>query len=50
MTLLVVGGSGFLGTELIKQAGSAGRHTVATYASRPGVGSSATWKQLDRPP
>ncbi|WP_274036516.1 SDR family oxidoreductase [Streptomyces sp. MMBL 11-1] len=47
MTLLIVGGSGFLGTELVRQASSVGHPTVATYASRPGGCSSVTWKKLD---
>lgn len=36
MTLLIVGGSGFLGTELVRQAVSVGRTTAATYTTRPG--------------
>ncbi|MFH9561262.1 SDR family oxidoreductase [Streptomyces globisporus] len=47
MTLLVVGGTGFLGTELVRQATSAGHHTVATWSSHPGERSPATWKKLD---
>ncbi|XMN04807.1 SDR family oxidoreductase [Streptomyces griseobrunneus] len=47
MTLLVVGGSGFLGTELIRQAVSAGHNAVATYANRRGDSSSVPWKKLD---
>ncbi|MGW1534521.1 SDR family oxidoreductase [Streptomyces aureus] len=47
MTVLVIGGSGFLGTELIRQATTAGHATVATYASRPGTSSHASWHPLD---
>ncbi|MEU2674086.1 sugar nucleotide-binding protein [Streptomyces sp. NPDC007164] len=36
MTLLVVGGSGFLGSELVGRAVAAGHTTAATYATRPG--------------
>lgn len=47
MTVLVIGGSGFLGTELIRQTARAGQTTVATYATRPGTASHAAWHQLD---
>ncbi|MFJ1954511.1 SDR family oxidoreductase [Streptomyces microflavus] len=48
MTLLVVGGTGFLGTELIRQAVSAGHHTVATWSRSPGGRSlDNTWRKLD---
>lgn len=36
MTVLIIGGSGFLGTELVRQATSAGRVTAATSNSRAG--------------
>ncbi|MFI8963039.1 SDR family oxidoreductase [Streptomyces sp. NPDC053493] len=47
MTVLIVGGSGFLGTELIRQAKAAGHTTVATYATRPGEASPTAWHRLD---
>ncbi|GGV71757.1 hypothetical protein GCM10010294_31310 [Streptomyces griseoloalbus] len=47
MTLLIVGGSGFLGTELVRQALSAGRPTAATYTTRPGIAPGVTWRRLD---
>ncbi|WP_406462231.1 sugar nucleotide-binding protein [Streptomyces sp. NBC_01622] len=49
MRLLIVGGSGFLGTELVRRASAAGRVTAATYCSArpdtapPGV----SWHRLD---
>ncbi|MFI0960480.1 SDR family oxidoreductase [Streptomyces sp. NPDC021080] len=47
MTVLVVGGSGFLGTELVRQAVAAGHETAATFASRPGRATGAVWRPLD---
>ncbi|GGP32747.1 dTDP-4-dehydrorhamnose reductase [Streptomyces capoamus] len=47
MTVLVIGGSGFLGAELIRQAAMAGHATAATYATRPGTAAQAAWYQLD---
>ncbi|AZS76263.1 hypothetical protein DDE74_04275 [Streptomyces lydicus] len=47
MKLLVIGGSGFLGTELVRQATAAGGETAATYHSRPGSIPGASWYQLD---
>ncbi|MEU9000440.1 sugar nucleotide-binding protein [Streptomyces sp. NPDC048551] len=47
MTVLIVGGSGFLGTELVRQARAAGHETVATYATKPGSASPAAWRHLD---
>nr|WSX54087.1 sugar nucleotide-binding protein [Streptomyces sp. NBC_00974] len=47
MTVLIVGGSGFLGTELVRQAIAAGHTTVATYATKPGAASPTTWRHLD---
>lgn len=46
-TTLIIGGSGFLGTELIKQARVAGLPTAATYATRPGDASQTAWHHLD---
>jgi dTDP-4-dehydrorhamnose reductase len=47
MKLLVVGGSGFLGTELVRQAVAAGWETAATYHSRPADIAGASWHRLD---
>jgi dTDP-4-dehydrorhamnose reductase len=47
MTILIVGGSGFLGSELIRQARTAGHTTVATYATAPGRSSPTAWCPLD---
>ncbi|WP_331749548.1 sugar nucleotide-binding protein (plasmid) [Streptomyces sp. NBC_00984] len=47
MTALIIGGSGFLGNELIRQARAAGHTTAATYATRPGDTSQAEWYALD---
>jgi dTDP-4-dehydrorhamnose reductase len=47
MTVLIVGGSGFLGTELVRQASAAGHLTAATFATRPVSSPEATWYDLD---
>ncbi|MFJ3914440.1 SDR family oxidoreductase [Streptomyces vinaceus] len=47
MTTLIIGGSGFLGTELIRQAKAAGHTTAATYATRPGDTAETAWYPLD---
>ncbi|MEU7028944.1 sugar nucleotide-binding protein [Streptomyces sp. NPDC046275] len=47
MTVLIIGGSGFLGTELVRQAAFAGRRPAATFHSRPGDDVRATWHHLD---
>ncbi len=47
ITVLIIGGSGFLGTELVRQASAAGHTTVATYAAKPGAASPTTWRHLD---
>ncbi|MFJ7164040.1 SDR family oxidoreductase [Streptomyces globosus] len=47
MTVLIIGASGFLGTELVRQARAAGRTTAATFNSRPGDAARASWHQLD---
>ncbi|WUW19506.1 sugar nucleotide-binding protein [Streptomyces sp. NBC_01463] len=47
MTVLVVGGSGFLGAELLRQAVAAGHPTAATYATRPGSAQGVAWYDLD---
>ncbi|WP_406154723.1 MULTISPECIES: hypothetical protein [Streptomyces] len=43
MTTLIIGGSGLLGAELIRQATAAEQATAATYATRPGDGAQAVW-------
>ncbi|MDQ0790176.1 MULTISPECIES: sugar nucleotide-binding protein [unclassified Streptomyces] len=47
MTVLIVGGSGFLGNELVRQASEAGHVTAATFATRPGSAPRAAWRALD---
>ncbi|MFJ1666294.1 SDR family oxidoreductase [Streptomyces bottropensis] len=47
MTILIVGGSGFLGSELVRQARAAGHTTVATYVIRPSAASPSAWRPLD---
>ncbi|MEI5527910.1 sugar nucleotide-binding protein [Streptomyces brasiliscabiei] len=47
MRVLIIGGSGFLGTELVRQAVAAGHETAATFASRPGRSSGVVWHRLD---
>ncbi|MFI7499517.1 SDR family oxidoreductase [Streptomyces sp. NPDC049687] len=47
MRVLVIGGSGYLGTELVRQAIAAGHETAATFASQPGRSSGAAWHRLD---
>ncbi|MEK0098440.1 sugar nucleotide-binding protein [Streptomyces sp. A475] len=47
MKLLIIGGSGFLGAELIRQAVAGGHTTAATYATRPGSASEVDWYPLD---
>ncbi|MFC3572427.1 SDR family oxidoreductase [Streptomyces yaanensis] len=47
MTVLIVGGSGFLGDELVRQASEAGHVTAATFATRPGSAPRVAWHALD---
>ncbi|MEU0068795.1 sugar nucleotide-binding protein [Streptomyces sp. NPDC006332] len=47
MKVLVIGGSGFLGTELVRQALAAGYDTAATFASRAGRIPGVAWHPLD---
>ncbi|MEU9955020.1 sugar nucleotide-binding protein [Streptomyces sp. NPDC050982] len=47
MKVLIVGGSGFLGTELVRRAAAAGWETAATYCSRAGGLAEAAWYRLD---
>ncbi|MFI5867581.1 SDR family oxidoreductase [Streptomyces sp. NPDC051546] len=47
MTILIVGASGFLGSELVRQAVLSGHTTAGTYATRPESVPEATWHALD---
>ncbi|MFE7112774.1 SDR family oxidoreductase [Streptomyces sp. NPDC057575] len=47
MTILIIGGSGFLGAELVRQAAAAGHMTAATFATRPGSTPEVSWHALD---
>ncbi|MEU4612358.1 SDR family oxidoreductase [Streptomyces umbrinus] len=53
MKILIIGGSGFLGTELVRRATAAGWETAATYCSRPASATGAAgaagaaWHRLD---
>ncbi|WP_268249580.1 NAD-dependent epimerase/dehydratase family protein [Streptomyces bluensis] len=48
MRVLIIGGSGFLGTELVRLATAAGHETAATFATtRSDAALQATWHALD---
>ncbi|MBZ3908361.1 MULTISPECIES: SDR family oxidoreductase [Streptomyces] len=47
MTVLIIGGTGFLGTELVRQEVSAGRRPAATFHSHPGDHDGAAWHHVD---
>ncbi len=47
MTVLIVGGSGFLGAELARQGRLAGWETAATFHSQPGEIAGVSWHRLD---
>ncbi|MEV8100515.1 sugar nucleotide-binding protein [Kitasatospora sp. NPDC085879] len=47
MTILIIGGSGFLGTELVRQAASGGIPVAATFATRPSDVPNVRWHALD---
>ncbi|MFE3071313.1 SDR family oxidoreductase [Streptomyces sp. NPDC059247] len=47
MTVLIIGATGFLGTELVRQAPALGHTTAATFNSRPGRASGTSWHHLD---
>ncbi|GCD94703.1 SDR family oxidoreductase [Embleya hyalina] len=48
MTVLIIGGSGFLGTELVRQAAASSAHaTAATFSTRPGGTPRVPWHALD---
>ncbi|MET7698814.1 sugar nucleotide-binding protein [Streptomyces sp. NPDC005485] len=47
MTILIIGGSGYLGSELVRQSAAGGHPTAATFATRPGKAAEVTWHALD---
>ncbi|MBT2226821.1 sugar nucleotide-binding protein [Nonomuraea sp. NEAU-A123] len=47
MRILIVGGSGFLGSELARQCLLAGHEVAATYLTRPGETAGLEWSPLD---
>ncbi|MGW5685395.1 SDR family oxidoreductase [Nonomuraea sp. NPDC003754] len=47
MRTLIVGGSGFLGRELVRQCLLAGHEVAATYLTRPGETAGLEWLPLD---
>ncbi|MGW1965563.1 SDR family oxidoreductase [Streptomyces sp. NPDC001935] len=47
MRILIIGGSGFLGTELVRQTVAAGWETAATSCSWPGSLPGVAWYELD---
>lgn len=47
MTVLIIGGSGLLGGELIRQSLAAGDHVAATYLTRPADLDGVRWSRLD---
>ncbi|MEV5746051.1 sugar nucleotide-binding protein [Microbispora rosea] len=47
MRILIVGGSGFLGDELVRQSAAEGHVVAATCLTRPGTAAGADWLPLD---
>ncbi|WP_327668338.1 MULTISPECIES: sugar nucleotide-binding protein [unclassified Streptomyces] len=47
MTLLIIGGSGFLGGELARQATASGHAVASTFMRNPGRSSEVRWLPLD---
>ncbi|GAA4949712.1 dTDP-4-dehydrorhamnose reductase [Nonomuraea thailandensis] len=47
MKMLIVGGSGFLGGELVRRCAAEGHDVAATCLSRPGERAQATWLRVD---
>lgn len=47
MRILIVGGSGFLGEELLRQAATDEHVVAATYRARPGTAAGVDWLPLD---
>lgn len=47
MRILIIGGSGLLGGELVRQSVSAGYEVMATYRTRPASAPGVDWSPLD---
>jgi dTDP-4-dehydrorhamnose reductase len=47
VTILIIGGSGFLGTELVRQSAAGGIPVAATFATRPSDVPNVRWHALD---
>ncbi|MFG3440699.1 SDR family oxidoreductase [Nonomuraea sp. NPDC047897] len=47
MRTLIVGGTGLLGSELVRQCSLAGHEIAATYLTRPGQAAGVEWRPLD---
>ncbi|MFI7041994.1 SDR family oxidoreductase [Microbispora rosea] len=47
MRILIMGGSGFLGDELVRQSAAEGHAVAATCLTRPGTAAGADWLPLD---
>ncbi|KIH96915.1 dTDP-4-dehydrorhamnose reductase [Streptomonospora alba] len=47
MTLLVIGGNGYLGREIVRQSIAAGHRVAATFLTRPPEADGAQWLPLD---
>ena len=47
MTVLIVGGSGFLGSEVVRQSLAGGRQVAATYLTGPADGEGVAWFNAD---
>ncbi|MGW1729345.1 SDR family oxidoreductase [Streptomyces sp. NPDC002306] len=47
MTLLIIGASGFLGSELLRQASLSRQDVAGTFATRPGLVPGIKWLPLD---
>ncbi|MFB4289485.1 NAD(P)-dependent oxidoreductase [Nonomuraea sp. ATR24] len=47
MSILIVGGSGHLGSRLVRLAHAAGHSVTATYTTRPQSGPEARWSPVD---
>ncbi|MGI5161549.1 sugar nucleotide-binding protein [Microbispora sp. CA-102843] len=47
MRILIVGGSGFLGNELVRQSATDGHVVAATCLTRPGTAAGVDWLPLD---
>ncbi|WP_182902993.1 NAD-dependent epimerase/dehydratase family protein [Microbispora sp. H10830] len=47
MRVLIVGGSGFLGNELVRQSAAEGHVVAATCLTRPGTAAGVDWLRLD---